>query len=178
MRLTDRHKCGYSALLRAKSGNALLNRSYGHAFLAMRNLESSHRRTLSLWIGQGRRSVGLLKFGQPRLSFLNSIIELSSYRIGNHAIRIGRFHRVFHEGVDRKLLVHVLEEVFLPPSLEHSERNMQGGKIEATCQDDCLVCAVLREPGHLPQAQFPLHQSDLAVVEVIFHTTSLDASAV
>jgi hypothetical protein len=78
-------------------------------------------------------------------------IDLGPLRIGHLARGVVRLHRVVDERVEGVLFAKVLEEVLLPPPLEHPIGNLDGGRVAAGGDDGRLV-TVLGEPGDLAQA--------------------------
>ena len=77
--------------------------------------------------------------------------------IGDFARGIVRFRGVLDERIERILLAQVLEEVLLPPALEHAVRDFNGRKI-APARDDGRLVTILRKSRDLAQAQLSAQQ--------------------
>lgn len=77
-------------------------------------------------------------------------VELGPVRVGHLARGVVRLHRVVDERVERVLFAQVLEEVLLPPPLEHPVGDLDGRKVAARRDDGCLMA--VGEPSDLAQA--------------------------
>ncbi len=84
-------------------------------------------------------------------------------------------HGVVDERVERVLLSQVLEEVLLPPPLEHPVGHLDGGQVAAR-RDDGRLMAAVGEPGDLAQAQPPAEEPDPSVGEPVGDALAVEDS--
>jgi hypothetical protein len=111
----------------------------------------------------GTNAVGDLGDALARSAELG--IELGPLRVRHLARGVVRLHRVVDERVEGVLLAQVLEEVLLPPPLEHPVGDFDGEEVAAERDDGCLVA--IGEPSDLAQAQLAAEESDALVGEPV-----------
>jgi len=74
---------------------------------------------------------------------------------------------VIDQGVEQELFAHVLEEVLLPPALEHPVSHFDRAQIPSTGDHRSLV-STLGQARHLAQPQLSLQEADRLVVQSVF----------
>src|SRR5262245_48616875 len=90
----------------------------------MRDLKAPHGRPALFRIVRGGSTQFAFEPGDigPRTPAL--LVQSTPRRIGDNAGRVLRLDLVVDERVEQELFSHVLEEVLLPPALEHAVRNL------------------------------------------------------
>ncbi len=149
----------------------------GVADLAMGDLEASRRRAFGFRVVERRAAVLLGELRLLGACGLELGVEVATSRIRDGSGRIVGLDGVLSQRVDFELVAHVLEEVLLPPALEHAVGDLDCLEVEPAREDRRLV-AIVTEPRHLPQAEVTLEERDALVVQVVLDRASVDPSPV
>lgn len=86
------------------------------------------------------------------------LVQRAPFGIGNRAGGILRLDAIVHQHIQKGFLAHILEEVFLPPTLEHAVGHLDVTQVPATGHDLSLMVA-LTQAGNLPQAKFAFQET-------------------
>ena len=87
-------------------------------------------------------------------------------------IRIVGFDLIIGQGIDQIFLTHILEEVFLSPTLEHAIGQNDSPQVPATGDDGRLVPA-LGQASDLAEAKFSFEEAHGLLVEKVAHAPSV-----
>ncbi len=142
----------------------------------MGDLEAAHRRAALLGVVGGGGPVLTLDFSEFRPCGAALLLERASLGIGNGAGGVLRFDPVVHERIEKELLSHVLEEVLLPPTIEHAISHFDVAQLPAT-GDDLGLMAALAQARDLPQAQLPFQEAHRLVMQIVCHPTPIELGA-
>ncbi len=91
-----------------------------------------------------------------------------------YAVGVVGFDGVVGQGVQGEFLVQVLEEVLLPPALEHSPSHLDGRQVAPGGDDRGLVLAVVREARDLPQPELAAEEQDALVGQPVGHLAAVE----
>src|SRR6266550_512339 len=92
--------------------------------------------------------------------------------IRHGTIRIVGFDLIIGQGIDQIFLTHILEEVFLSPTLEHAIGQNDGTQVPTTGDDGRLVPA-LGQASDLAEAKFSFEEAHGLLVEKVVHAPSV-----
>jgi len=129
--LSHRHASRHPRALRLESGEAFQRGDQRARLGGLGDLEAAHGLAHAFDIGEGfqavlRRQATGLDARLPQLG-----VERVPVRVGHLARGVGVFDGVLGERIEGVLLAHVLEEIFLTPTLEHAEGDLHVVEIEA-----------------------------------------------
>lgn len=91
------------------------------------DLEPADGLAEALRVGVGVEAVDGRESSDVRVGAAVFGVEMGELGVGDAALRVGRLHAEIDERVEGVLLAEVLEKVLLPPALEHSVRDFDGG---------------------------------------------------
>src|SRR3990172_5073412 len=142
------------------------------ANLAVSDLEAAHGGAAPLGVVHRRRTIGLLQLGDLGVGIPDLLVQDASLGVGHGASRVVRLDLVVGERVEQEFLAQVLEEVLLPPALEHAVGDLDVGEVPPT-GDHLGLVPVLAQARDLPETQRALEEADGLVVQAV-----LDRAAV
>src|SRR3990167_4671662 len=141
-------------------GAARLERSHplesetdSSADLTVSDLEAADGAACLLGVVEGGQSVLGLEFGEGGAGLADLVVDVAAGRVWDLAQGIGGLDVVLDEGVEGVLLAEVLEEVLLPPAIEHAGGDLDWGEVAARGDDRGLVLAIVGETGDLAQGE-------------------------
>jgi len=115
----------------------------------MGDLEASHGRPTRFGIICGSGTVFAFELGEIDAGCTDLLVQSAALGVGDGAGRILRLDLVVDERIEQELFSHVLEEVLLPPALEHAVGDFDVAQIPPTRDHLCLM-AVVAQARDLP----------------------------
>src|SRR5216684_3612860 len=112
------------------------------------------------------RSVVSLTSARSLTSRADLVVQSLALGIGDGAGRIFGLDLVVDECVKQELFSHVLEEVLLPPTLEHAIGDLDVAQVPSTGDHVGLMAAVA-QARDLPQAQPTLEEAHGLIMQKI-----------
>src|SRR5208283_507439 len=116
---------------------------------AMGDLESPHGRPTRFGVVHRGGTVFAFEPGQIGAGGTDLLIQSAALRIGNGAGWVLRLDLIIDERVEQELFSHVLEEVLLSPTLEHTVGNLDVAQVPSA-RDHVRLMAAVAQARDLP----------------------------
>src|SRR5262245_17302077 len=140
---------------------------------AVRDLKAPHGRSALFSIVRGGSTQFTLEPGNIGPGSADLLVQSAALRIGDDAGRVLRLDLVVDERVEQELFSHVLEEVFLPPALEHAVRDLDVTQVPSA-GDHVGLMAALAQARDLPQPQPALEEAHGPIVQKIVYPAPVE----
>src|ERR1700680_707083 len=143
---------------------------------AMRDIDAPHGRPAVFGIVRGGGTIFAFELGDIGARRADLLVQSAALRIGDGAGWTLRFDLVIDEGIEQELFPNVLEEVLLPPALEHAIGHLDVAQVPSA-RVHVLLMGAVAQTRHWPQAQPALEKAHRLIVQKILHQSPVELGA-